>query len=290
MDWSSDEEKSDKVEKHPKLKPLTKEAMQQVVVMTPEEEEEEEQAAPPAARQPSTLAAGAPPSGRSTASNATADMNNLKRQQRDLPREDLIRSPESENSDEGVSPHAKGGKNINTTRSNGAATGTSKSAKSFNQNGSTTHAAGGGGQPPPPSVVENTPSHKRQKLAAASFAVVDPHQTTLDEQQEVENYIDNLDHIKLPPSPPGSPDPQLQERVEKFFALKAQGKHFNDAVMKSSDHRNPYILEKVIKMFGINEYCTNFSPDKFDPTPYLNVANQSSGGGGGATTQQRTGA
>ncbi|CAD7971750.1 unnamed protein product [Amoebophrya sp. A25] len=93
------------------------------------------------------------------------------------------------------------------------------------------------------------------------------------------NTNDPFAHVELPPTPPGSPDPGLTARMERFMDLKARGKHLNDAIEASVDYQNPYILEKVIKLFDIDEYCTNFPPEQFDPSLYLQI----SGGGGGGS-------
>lgn len=61
----------------------------------------------------------------------------------------------------------------------------------------------------------------------------------------------------------------LRPKIDKLFELKttkeAQGKDFNSSIQSGREYRNPRICEKLIEVFNIKEYGTNFSKDRFDP-------------------------
>eukprot|EP00928_Gymnodinium_smaydae_P048567 TRINITY_DN32480_c0_g1_i1.p1 TRINITY_DN32480_c0_g1~~TRINITY_DN32480_c0_g1_i1.p1 ORF type:complete len:257 (+),score=57.32 TRINITY_DN32480_c0_g1_i1:145-915(+) len=80
-----------------------------------------------------------------------------------------------------------------------------------------------------------------------------------------ESEAEEADNFELPPSPPGEPDPDLLERVRSLHELRRRGKTLRDHIQGSRDWSNPYILERVIKVFGLNEHGSNFPPEIFDP-------------------------
>jgi hypothetical protein len=54
--------------------------------------------------------------------------------------------------------------------------------------------------------------------------------------------------------------------VRKLHELKASGRTINTAIKSSQDARNPYILEKIIKLYDIDETATHVPVDIFDPS------------------------
>eukprot|EP00443_Scrippsiella_acuminata_P080548 CAMPEP_0115485198 /NCGR_PEP_ID=MMETSP0271-20121206/59784_1 /TAXON_ID=71861 /ORGANISM="Scrippsiella trochoidea, Strain CCMP3099" /LENGTH=199 /DNA_ID=CAMNT_0002913145 /DNA_START=90 /DNA_END=686 /DNA_ORIENTATION=+ len=69
----------------------------------------------------------------------------------------------------------------------------------------------------------------------------------------------------LPPSPVGEPDEEILERVRSLHELRKKGKSIRDHIQGSRDWSNPYILERVIKVFEIDEYGSNYPKEIFDP-------------------------
>merc|ERR1712060_849803 len=69
----------------------------------------------------------------------------------------------------------------------------------------------------------------------------------------------------VPPSPPGEPDPELVERVQYLHDLRKRGRSIRDYIQGSRDWSNPYILERVIKVFELDEHGSNYPKDIFDP-------------------------
>eukprot|EP00933_Yihiella_yeosuensis_P037306 TRINITY_DN3120_c0_g3_i1.p1 TRINITY_DN3120_c0_g3~~TRINITY_DN3120_c0_g3_i1.p1 ORF type:complete len:206 (+),score=51.78 TRINITY_DN3120_c0_g3_i1:133-750(+) len=70
----------------------------------------------------------------------------------------------------------------------------------------------------------------------------------------------------LPPSPEGPPDADILERVKSLHDLRKRGKSIRDHIQGSRDWSNPYILERVVKVFELNQYGSNFPKDIFDPS------------------------
>lgn len=70
----------------------------------------------------------------------------------------------------------------------------------------------------------------------------------------------------IPGEPPGCADADVQERIRKFLAQNdARRGGFQESLRAKRDVGNPYILEKVVAHFGIDELQTNFAPSVFDP-------------------------
>mmetsp|Transcript_1496 Transcript_1496/g.4470 ORF Transcript_1496/g.4470 Transcript_1496/m.4470 type:complete len:238 (-) Transcript_1496:129-842(-) len=70
----------------------------------------------------------------------------------------------------------------------------------------------------------------------------------------------------LPPTPPGEPDAELVERVQSLHGLWKRGKSIREHIQGSRDWSNPYILERVIKVFELDQYGSNYPKDVFDPS------------------------
>ncbi|KAJ3187202.1 hypothetical protein HK101_009453 [Irineochytrium annulatum] len=76
------------------------------------------------------------------------------------------------------------------------------------------------------------------------------------------------ENVTIPPEP-----------EEKWTELLAQGKRFNDRLLKTHAFANPSIMSKLIEFFGLDEYGTNFRPElfdrKFDASNYVDaIANE----------------
>ncbi|CAE8724790.1 unnamed protein product [Polarella glacialis] len=70
----------------------------------------------------------------------------------------------------------------------------------------------------------------------------------------------------LPPSPEGPPDGDILERVKSLHDLRKRGKSIRDHIQASRDWSNPYILERVVKVFELDQYGSNFPKEIFDPS------------------------
>jgi hypothetical protein len=70
----------------------------------------------------------------------------------------------------------------------------------------------------------------------------------------------------LPPSPLGEPDADLMARVQKLHDMRKRGQTLRDHMQQNRDWSNPYILERVIKVFELDEYGSNYAKDTFDPS------------------------
>ncbi|KAG6609548.1 Transcriptional regulator [Phytophthora cinnamomi] len=69
-----------------------------------------------------------------------------------------------------------------------------------------------------------------------------------------------------PPATPLADDDETQQRIERFLRVQRErGQDFQTTLQDKKEVRNPYILEKVVEYFGIDELQSNFSPDVFDP-------------------------
>ena len=65
---------------------------------------------------------------------------------------------------------------------------------------------------------------------------------------------------------PLAADNATQQRIERFLRVQRErGQDFQTTLQEKKEVRNPYILEKVVEYFGINELHSNFAKDQFDP-------------------------
>eukprot|EP00403_Amphidinium_massartii_P033043 CAMPEP_0178443852 /NCGR_PEP_ID=MMETSP0689_2-20121128/39143_1 /TAXON_ID=160604 /ORGANISM="Amphidinium massartii, Strain CS-259" /LENGTH=171 /DNA_ID=CAMNT_0020067941 /DNA_START=9 /DNA_END=521 /DNA_ORIENTATION=- len=69
----------------------------------------------------------------------------------------------------------------------------------------------------------------------------------------------------LPPSPVGEPDPDVLENVKKLHSLRSKGKRILDE-LTARKWSNPYALEKVMEVFKIDQYSSNYPKQLFDPS------------------------
>ena len=77
--------------------------------------------------------------------------------------------------------------------------------------------------------------------------------------------------LNIPPSPPGSPSPENEEKFQHFLELKKQGIHFNEKLANSSALKNPNLLQKLTDHAGLDEqdqYSFTFSEKIFNPREF----------------------
>lgn len=80
--------------------------------------------------------------------------------------------------------------------------------------------------------------------------------------------VPNLD---IPPSPPGSPIPEMDNKFAHFLALKQQGIHFNEKLARSSALKNPGLFQKLMGFAGMEEsdqYASTLPKELWDPAGF----------------------
>jgi hypothetical protein len=76
----------------------------------------------------------------------------------------------------------------------------------------------------------------------------------------------DLDDFGIPPSPPGTPDPALSNKLENFRQLREKGVYFNDRLGGNKGFRNPKLLEKLRGYVGIeDEYGSHLPTAIWNP-------------------------
>ena len=70
--------------------------------------------------------------------------------------------------------------------------------------------------------------------------------------------------VKLPPEPPGTCSPALQESINKLYLRKKEGYDMNAVIQSKKGFRNPSIYEKLIQYCSIDEHGTNFPKELYD--------------------------
>ncbi|KAG9102354.1 hypothetical protein FRC06_002072 [Ceratobasidium sp. 370] len=77
--------------------------------------------------------------------------------------------------------------------------------------------------------------------------------------------IPGVEDFGIPPPSEGKVDPELSAKVSKFLALKRQGTHFNDILMRNKSFNNPHIYAKLVDFVDVDETGTNFPKNMWDP-------------------------
>ncbi|RFU75275.1 hypothetical protein TARUN_6959 [Trichoderma arundinaceum] len=80
--------------------------------------------------------------------------------------------------------------------------------------------------------------------------------------------LPSVPNLDIPPSPPGSPPPGTNKKVEQFLQLKKKGVHFNSKLEQSTALRNPSLMDKLLDFVGIDEvgqYETTLPKELWDP-------------------------
>ncbi|KAI3939481.1 hypothetical protein MKX01_038416 [Papaver californicum] len=85
--------------------------------------------------------------------------------------------------------------------------------------------------------------------------------------EEIQRDIDALNKF-LPPPPNTKCSEELQEKINRFLALKRAGKSFNAEVRNRKEYRNPDFLVHAVSYQGIDQIGSCFSKDVFDPYGY----------------------
>lgn len=78
-----------------------------------------------------------------------------------------------------------------------------------------------------------------------------------------------MPNLDIPPSPPGSSSPGIEQKFDHFAKLKAQGVHFNEKLAASSALKNPALLDRLMSSAGLDkseQYATVLSKDLWDPS------------------------
>ncbi len=89
-------------------------------------------------------------------------------------------------------------------------------------------------------------------------------------EQDLIRFLTQASHpmTELPPSPPGSPNPQLEAKFKRFRELKNGGLHFNEDLAKKTTFRNPALLSTLMDRAGIGadvQYATSLPSSVWDP-------------------------
>lgn len=89
-------------------------------------------------------------------------------------------------------------------------------------------------------------------------------------EQDLVRFLTQASHpmTELPPSPPGSPNPQVEAKFKRFLELKSKGVHFNDDLAKKTTFKNPALLSTLMDRAGIGpgaQYATSLPASIWDP-------------------------
>jgi hypothetical protein len=89
-------------------------------------------------------------------------------------------------------------------------------------------------------------------------------------EQDLLRHLTQASHpmTALPPSPPGSPDPQAEARFKRFLELKKKGVHFNQDLANKSSFRNPALFTTLMDRAGLerdDQYAASLPTSVWDP-------------------------
>lgn len=77
--------------------------------------------------------------------------------------------------------------------------------------------------------------------------------------------IPGAENFGIPSPSEDTVDSELAAKVAKFLALKKQGTHFNDILMRNKSFNNPHIYAKLVDFVDVDETGTNFPKNMWDP-------------------------
>ncbi|KAL6873178.1 HCNGP domain-containing protein [Trichoderma novae-zelandiae] len=83
--------------------------------------------------------------------------------------------------------------------------------------------------------------------------------------------LPSVPNLDIPPSPPGSPPPEANKKVEQFLQLKKKGVHFNSKLEQSAALKNPSLMDKLLDFVGIDDvgqYETTLPKELWDPREF----------------------
>lgn len=75
----------------------------------------------------------------------------------------------------------------------------------------------------------------------------------------------DLQPFELAPEPAGPVAPALRKQVEQYHQKVMQGISVNKHIREAHMFRNPDLLEKLVQIFGVDQFGTNFAKTIFDP-------------------------
>jgi len=119
-----------------------------------------------------------------------------------------------------------------------------------------------------PRPASSAPSPQESDIfpAEVSYSVPTVYETS-DFQIEASNYL-------MPEVPKTKPSADLLDNITKLHRLKAEGWTVKRAMGSSSEFQNPYLLEKIMKIFHIDPYCSNYPRDIYDPNRIVESENE----------------
>lgn len=116
-------------------------------------------------------------------------------------------------------------------------------------------------------------------IAAQTTVSTDGNQTLEkleDNQQFAEQQLDFISDeeediygVAIPPSPTSLCSPELQEKIAMLHKkIESSQLNMNNHIQQRKDFRNPSIYEKLIQFCNIDEFSTNYQPERFDPSKW----------------------
>ncbi|KAK2196474.1 bifunctional PAT complex subunit CCDC47/SAP30-binding protein [Babesia duncani] len=76
--------------------------------------------------------------------------------------------------------------------------------------------------------------------------------------------INNIESAPIPK--------RLEQEINRLKQLQSQGLEVNRNIDDSIEFKNPYLLEKIMRIFNIDGYCSNYDPSIYDPQIYKEMA------------------
>ncbi|CAE6440925.1 unnamed protein product [Rhizoctonia solani] len=123
----------------------------------------------------------------------------------------------------------------------------------------------------PQGQADGQPPTEPPRLQDLSLEPVDDSkQTGADELGQIRALlrpppIPGVENFGIPPPSEDPVDAELAAKIAKFLALKKQGTHFNDILMKNKSFNNPHIYTKLVDFVEVDETGTNFPKSAWDP-------------------------
>jgi HCNGP-like protein len=125
--------------------------------------------------------------------------------------------------------------------------------------------------PPGPSEITDLPEPEDEDISAAPGSPYTVQRNLLRDLT-----LPTHPNLDIPPSPPGSPNPSLNKKVDQFLDLKKKGIHFNSKLANSTALRNPALMDKLMDFVELgpdgeekglrSQYVTTLPSDVWNPT------------------------
>ncbi|OQR87298.1 hypothetical protein THRCLA_10472 [Thraustotheca clavata] len=87
-------------------------------------------------------------------------------------------------------------------------------------------------------------------------------------KSEKNEVVEIIQLPELPPVAKGMCSKATQAKVDKYLAHTERGLSFTSSLRSKKEFDNPYILEKVVNYFDIEEMQSNLDKTKFNPYGY----------------------